>query len=288
MEGPDHGETGGGDGSRKRFGWIAIGAVVLLALLAGAGWYFYLLPGAEPEPEPPEPTAETTTPEPKPSQPTPDGDEPPEPLPPLEASDAFVREVANELSSHPRLTSWLATDELIRKLVATIDNIAEGESPRPHLKTASPQTPFPAIRENDRVVVDPEGYRRYDSLVAAFIGLDPDGTVELYHRLEPLIDEAYRRLGYPDTDFDRTLQRAIVELLEVPVVEGEVELEPKVRSYEYADPRLEGLTEAQKHLLRTGPDNVRRVQAQLRALARELGIPRDELPARRVLRAGEG
>ena len=52
------------------------------------------------------------------------------------ADDALfdAREVANELSSHPRLTSWLATDELIRKLVAAIDNIAEGESPRPHLR----------------------------------------------------------------------------------------------------------------------------------------------------------
>lgn len=280
--GPESPRPGG-----NRLGWIG-GVVLVVVVLAFGVWYLFFRPPTEPELAPPEPTvqtapeAETTVPAVKPEE------EEEIELPPLTASDALVREMVAELSSHPRLASWLATDELIRKLVATVDNIAEGESPRPHLRTAVPRSPFPAIRENDRVVLDPEGYRRYDSIVAAFSGLDPAGTVALYDRLEPLIDEAYRELGYPDTDFDRTLERAIVELLEVPVVEGEVPLEPKVKSYEYADPRLESLTDAQKHLLRTGPDNVRRVQAQLRALAQELGIPRDELPERRVLRAREG
>jgi hypothetical protein len=269
-------------GGGNRLGWIVI-LVLALAVLALGVWYVFFRPPAEPVLPPPEPAARTAPEEaaPPPTEP----EEEPIELPPLNASDALVREMVEELSSHPRLASWLATDELIRKFVATVDNIAEGTSPRPHLQTAAPSAPFPAIRENDEVVLDPEGYRRYDSVVAAFSGLDPAKTVELYHRLKPLIEEAYRQLGYPDTDFDDTLERAIVALLEVPVVEGEVPLVAKVKSYEYADPRLEGLTDAQKHLLRTGPDNVRRVQAELRALARELGIPRDELPERRVLHA---
>ena len=281
LGGPEPPRSGG-----SRLGWIA--AVVLVVAVLGFGvWYLFFRPPAEPEIPPPEPTVQTPAEEETTVPPVRPEEEEIE-LPPLSASDALVREMVAELSSHPRLASWLATEELVRKFVATVDNIAEGASPRPHLRTAAPRSPFPAIRENDRVVLDPEGYRRYDSVVAAFSGLDPQGTVELYDRLKPLIDEAYRQLGYPDTDFDRTLERALVELLEVPVVEGEVPLERQVKSYEYADPRLENLSDAQKHLLRTGPDNVRRVQAQLRALARELGIPRDELPERRVLRAREG
>ena len=46
-------------------------------------------------------------------------------------------------------------------------------------------------------------------------------------------------------------------------------------SYTFADRELEGLSLAQKHLLRLGPDNARRVQDKLRALARalELEVP---------------
>jgi hypothetical protein len=56
------------------------------------------------------------------------------------------------------------------------------------------------------------------------------------------------------------------------VVEGPVELKEKIVSYQFADPGLEGLRPAQKHFLRMGPGNVRKVQAKLRQLAQALGI----------------
>jgi hypothetical protein len=43
--------------------------------------------------------------------------------------------------------------------------------------------------------------------------------------------------------------------------------------YEYADPKLEALSPAQKALLRMGPRNVPRVQAKLRELAAALRSP---------------
>src|SRR5438094_562357 len=58
----------------------------------------------------------------------------------------------------------------------------------------------------------------------------------------------------------------------VAVVEGDVELTPKVSTYAFADPALEGLSPAQKHLLRMGPKNERAIQAELRALATALGM----------------
>jgi len=42
---------------------------------------------------------------------------------------------------------------------------------------------------------------------------------------------------------------------------------------------LEGLTAAQKQLLRTGPRNVRIIQSSLRQIALALGIPPERLPA---------
>jgi hypothetical protein len=42
--------------------------------------------------------------------------------------------------------------------------------------------------------------------------------------------------------------------------------------YEFADADMEARTPAEKHVLRLGPTNARRVQAKLRELAAALGI----------------
>ena len=102
--------------------------------------------------------------------------------------------------------------------------------------------------------------------------------VELYRRLQPLCDDAYRALGHPAGDFDTALTRAIRVLLATPDLEGEVELRPKVISYAFANPRLERLNDAQKHFLRMGPRNVRLIKEQLRALAAALGTAGSEAP----------
>jgi hypothetical protein len=51
--------------------------------------------------------------------------------------------------------------------------------------------------------------------------------------------------------------------------------------YHYNDPRLEGLTQAQKQLVRMGAQNVRTIQRKLREIALALGIPQERLPAGR-------
>ena len=83
----------------------------------------------------------------------------------------------------------------------------------------------------------------------------------------------------PNTSFDQTLERAIVRLLETPVPDGPVRLVPSgAAGYMYANPSLEGLSAAQKQLLRTGPRNARVIQDALRAIALALGIPESRLP----------
>jgi hypothetical protein len=102
--------------------------------------------------------------------------------------------------------------------------------------------------------------------------MDSRGLARLYRKLEPLLDEAYRDLGYPDGRFREPLAAAIRSLLATPVPPERVALAPAVESYRYADPRFEQLTPAQKLLLRMGQRNVRRVQAKLRELAAALGL----------------
>jgi hypothetical protein len=60
-------------------------------------------------------------------------------------------------------------------------------------------------------------------------------------------------------------------LLDTPVPSDPIAVVPgKGATYAYKDPALEALAPIQKQLLRMGPDNVRRVQARLRAIRAEL------------------
>ena len=184
----------------------------------------------------------------------------------LGESDGLVRELVGALSANPDLARWLMSENLIRRFVAAVDNIANGLSPRAHMDFLRIPDEFSAIEEDGALIVDPRSYRRYNAVVEVLDSVEAEGAVGLYRRMTPVIQAAYADLGYPETSFHVTLLRAIDELLEVPVVEGDIILEEKLRSYALADPGLEEMSQAQKHLFRMGPRNVERVQNKLRAL----------------------
>ncbi len=201
-------------------------------------------------------------------------------LPPVELdkSDDLVRQLAKEISAHPKIPVWLTSEHLIRRFVASVDNIANGLSPRPHIDFFIPAGDFKIIKKGNLYYADPDGYSRYNPVTDVIVSLDTKQCVYVFRSLKPLFQEAYRDLGYPDQDFQETFFRAIVELLKAPIVEGEVRLERTVVSYVMADSKLEDLSDAHKHLLRMGPENVGAVQAKLREIALALGFQEYRLP----------
>ena len=253
---------------------IAAAAVAVVVLGAGLWW---LLGGtddpgdtqvaevaAEPaEPEPPAAPVELAEPEVIPE---------PVELPALGDSDAFVRELVDALLAHPNLAAWLVGDNLIRQFVVTVDNVANGRNPAQQLAVLRPERRFRATGDGEQMLIDPASYQRYDLFARVTGALDPPGAALLYQTLEPLLDEAHRDLGYPDTPFRRTLERAVRHLLAAPVVESPPVVVRRATLHLYADERLEALTPAQKQFIGMGPDNVLVVQAQLRAIADEIGL----------------
>jgi Protein of unknown function (DUF3014) len=253
-------------------------AVIVMGVLAAAlgMGYFALRRSA---PQGPAQTAVKPTVAPSPPAPT-LRSEPGEDivLPPLDQTDSLVRQLVRQLSSHPRLLAWLGTNGLIQNFTVVTVNIATGETPAPHLRRLAPASPFRAIGTAGTLHLDPRSYQRYDTYADAVGGLDARGAARLYATLKPRITEASRELGNPQGDFDPVLERAIVELLRVPIVDGDVALTAKIISYRFADPRLEALSAAQRQFLRMGPRNVRIVQSKLREIAPFLGIPNSRLP----------
>lgn len=258
------------DGTPSRWPRVLLAVVAALALIAAAYFFLVLRNGEEPAAPEPAPLASEAPPPPSPTP-----EEAPESdldLPPLDESDTLVRTLAGQLSEHPQLARWLGVESLVRRFTAAVDNIAEGTNPSSHLGFLRPQEPF-VVREKDGLPhIDPASYRRYDRLTEVFVSLDSEQTAELYRQFKPLVQKAYEDLGYPDRDFDRTLQRAIRQLRSVPVPEGDVALTPRVLTYAYSDPDLESLTPAQRSLLRTGPENARRIQAKLAELEAALEL----------------
>lgn len=259
---------------RRREWWQRprlIGAIVLVAVLVGGGAWLWLRSRDGGEPSAAGPGAvDTTVTRSAPADTAMD-------LPPLGASDELVRRMAEELSSRPALAEWLATDSLVRHFVGAVVQVAAGRSPRDEIAFMEPEGEF-RVREagapTPPSVVDPASYRRYDAVAATVASLDTRGTAELYRRLRPLFQEAYRDLGFREGSFDGALARAMETLLAVPVPDGPVEVVPSgADAWEYRDPELEELAPAQKHLLRMGPENIRRVQGKLRELAEALELP---------------
>ena len=258
-------EPGGGGGGRRVWAWLLV--LVLIVVAAVGVWWLLRDRAEEPAPAPTEAPA-TEVPEPVAEEPVEDPT-----LPELDASDRFVAEAVRRLTSHPELARHLATEGLVRRFVAAVDNVARGVSPRPNLPELIPGGGYRVSDAGGTLLPEPASYRRYDAVTDIFVSIDTDGAAGLYRRLGPLLDQAYRDLGYPDADFGDTLRPAIDHLLATPVPPPAPELVPAgVGGYAYADPELENLSAAQKHLLRAGPENVRRIQAKLRELRRQLDL----------------
>jgi len=190
----------------------------------------------------------------------------------LDESDELIRKLVGELSSHPELAAWLMTDDIIRKFVAAVDNIANGHSPRPQIDFFKPQGSFLVTEEAGDYFIDSESYKRYDIVTEVFLSLDTKGCVTLFKQLQPAVQEAYQDLGYPDRDFHTTLKKALGELLKTPVLEENIQVDKEVITYRMLDSELESLSQAQKHLLRMGPENVQKIQTKLRNIAQALGF----------------
>jgi len=265
--------TGGAGNGQPRGQVIAMAVVALLAFALGAYWFL----GRGDDVPPVETVVEAPpeiVPPPAPIEPEPE----PVEIQTLDESDVFVRDLVAALSAHPGLAAWLVSDGIIRRVVVVVDNIADGTNPAQHVTFMRPETRFSAFGEGAYLSIDPQNYARYNLHAQIIDSIDTQGTAELYRMLQPLLTEAYVELGNPDRPFIGTLERAIVSLLNVPIVESQATLVEHAPFFHYNDERLETLSPAQKQFLGMGPDNVRTIQARLRQVALAIGISDSRLP----------
>ncbi|GMU59428.1 MAG: hypothetical protein AMXMBFR34_11910 [Myxococcaceae bacterium] len=208
-------------------------------------------------------------------------------LPPIEDGDVLLKKLARDWSTDPLFGKWLDAASL-RHLVAAVQAVADGESPRESLPFVSlagrfsvreeaPPAPNkkkkPAKKKNKappppgetRQYIAPESYARYDVPTKALTSVPAATAGAAYGQVRPFLDAAFAEMGRPGKRFDDVFTAALQRMLAVKVPAGEVEVVPKGLAYAFKDETLEGLKPAEKHLVRMGPQNGRAVQAWLRA-----------------------
>ncbi len=261
---------------RPRRRWPIALLVLLVAALAAYGWSRLHERVLEPAPAP----AETPLPAPPPLGSAEPGPAPPpsaaaepvppatpaEPLPALAESDPLARKLAAGVSSAPLLAAALKESGVIDRFVAAVDQLAEGKAPRRDLDFLRPSGRFLVLGREPDLRLDPASYHRYDALARAVASVDAKAAAAAYRRLAPLCEESYRALGYPEGGFEQRLRAALALLVATPRTDDSPPLVAQVKRYEFADPNLESLADAQKQLLRMGPTNAKLVTDKLREI----------------------
>lgn len=193
-------------------------------------------------------------------------------MPPLEESDAFVREQAESLSAAPAFREFLKLDALIPRLASAMVQVTDGQVPRDAFSKFGPRGKFRVLKKNGALVADPASHARYDAFAAMVASVDAVAVARLFEKLLPLFDAAQRGLGETPGARDAFLAAAR-SVLATPAPEGEVVLKKGTKgiTWIYADERLESLPPVQKQVLRMGPKNQAIVQEKLKAVVLALG-----------------
>jgi hypothetical protein len=256
---------------RSTFTWIA--AALAVALAAGIGYYAFVPPPREAPPAP----VQTAVPAPAPKaqeppairHPLPEPEAKPS-LPTLENSDSWARRLLAELLGRKAFEDFVVPERLVRRIVATVDNLPRRTAPRRMMPLHAVPGPFAVASAGGKLSLDPANSRRYEPYVRAVEAVAAGALVAAYVQAYPLFQQAYEELGYPGRYFNDRLLEAIDDLLAAPEPAAPVGLvQPKVL-YELADPGLETRSAGQRIMIRMGTANALRVKAKLREIRQAL------------------
>lgn len=188
------------------------------------------------------------------------------PLPALEASDDSVAKALMGLAGAGDLRGLLFTDQVIPRIVATVDALPRESVATRILPVRAPRGAFLTEQQDGRTLTSDRNAERYAPYMRIVESADPQALVAWYVRNYPLFQQAYRDLGYPKAYFNDRLIVAIDDMLAAPDLSAPAELvQPKV-FYLYADPGLQSLSAGQKLMLRVGPANEAKIKARLRTI----------------------
>lgn len=199
--------------------------------------------------------------------------------PPLDMSDATLLAGLAAVFGDGALSAYIERTNLVRRIVATIDNVPRRSAPPAHWPVKPAAGQMATSAQDGPLVIAPTNGFRYSPYVRLLESVNTARFVELYRRHYALFEQAYRELGFPEGHFNDRAVEAIDVLLASPsLAEPPRLVQPKV-FLQFADRDLEQLPAGQKLMLRIGSENAQRVKVKLAEIRAAITDP--ELAARR-------
>jgi hypothetical protein len=190
--------------------------------------------------------------------------------PALGDSDASVAAALAALAGGSDLSSLLVRQQVIARIVATIDALPRRGLSTFMLPVHAPKGALVTQDSDGMMLLGEQNNARYAPYMRVVDSADPQALVSWYVHAYPLFQEAYRQLGYPKGYFNDRLIVVIDDLLTAPEPTRPLALVRSKTYYLYADLTLESLSAGQKLLLRVGPANEAKIKTKLRAIRTQL------------------
>ena len=258
---------------RNSYRWLAI--VVLLTGIV-AGFALYLIWKQQPVPIGAATPVQTAEPEIRYPVPL----DAAAVLPPLDQSDGPVASALAELFGAKALKNLLKPEQIVRHIVATVDNLPREKVAGRVMPTRPVAGKFQTASDGKEMVIARENAARYAPFVRLVESVDPEKLVALYTHYYPLFQQSYQDLGYPKGYFNDRLVAVIDHMLAAPVPEGPVALVQPHIFYQFASADLEASSAGHKILFRMGPENAARIKARLQQIRPHLTGRTDLAPSR--------
>ena len=215
---------------------------------------------------------EAVEPEPQPEPQTNSVSTPPA-LPKLDNSDDFIRERLLLINNKKEFSKWIKTDDLLRRTASYADGLSNGVLLSKIFPLTAPEGKFATHSSDGSIWLNAGNYERYDRSINTLTSLPMDSMAKMFHFARPLLENAFSEMGYNPRQMDGIILQAIDVILATPIVAEPIRLSRDSVVYKFADPALESLLPLQKQLLRTGPENTKRIQQQAEALREALLNP---------------
>ena len=187
-------------------------------------------------------------------------------LPKLDNSDEFIRERLLLINNKKEFSRWIKTDDLLRRTASYADGLSNGVLLSKIFPLTAPEGKFATHSSDGSIWLNAGNYERYDRSINTLTSLPMDSMAKMFHFARPLLENAFSEMGYNPRQMDGIILQAIDVILATPIVAEPIRLSRDSVVYKFADPALESLLPLQKQLLRTGPENTKRIQQQAEAL----------------------
>lgn len=202
-------------------------------------------------------------------------------LPALDESDTWLQEKLPEITWRKELLRLVIGDDMIRRFVVFTDNFSQGVVAYKHSPFILPQTAFSATEttvtntEQQEWQWDVQSEKRFNLYVDLLRSFDSEKLIQWYIEIKPLIDQAYKELGYADEDFTQVLQNSITRVLNMELPKEKLTVVRPSVMYKFRDQEVEALDDVDKLLLRLGRENVLVIKSVLLELSEKLSRVKD-------------